>query len=184
LLPLAAGTGIFLLVKNSTAPILLVAIGLFGATVTIGLFFYEFRGMRECELLRERGANLERELKLTKDCSRFQGYMPGVVGPLWAGPIVYFAVVAGWLFVAIYRIGASRPRLEKTLGLSIIVAYLIVVGTVCILFHNDAKRRSRDEERALLSGARKTCLYTLMNSWQHWHLCSLLRRANSASAQS
>lgn len=111
LLPLAAGTGIVLLLRNppgTHTSMLLAAIGFFGAVVTIGLFFYEFRGMKECHFLRARGANLERELKLMQDCSRFRGDTQGVVGPAGAGPIVYFAVVAAWIFVSAYGLGASN----------------------------------------------------------------------------
>jgi hypothetical protein len=65
LLPLAAGTGIFLLLDKpisgrtqTQVAVLLAAAGIFGAAVTIGLYFYERRGMVECHLLRTRGAQL------------------------------------------------------------------------------------------------------------------------------
>src|SRR6266516_2548345 len=105
LLPLASGAGIVLLVRTSTVikfPALLAAIGIYGAVVTVGLFFYEYRGMKECRLLRKRGGDLERELKLSKAYSRFQDNPVGFIGPQGAGPIVYFAVVAGWLYVCFY----------------------------------------------------------------------------------
>ncbi len=121
LLPLAAGAGFF------QAPTLLVAAGVFGAAVTIGLYFYEYRGMAECHLLRERGAELERELQLTKDCSRFQGNRPGFVGPHGAGPIVYFAVVAGWVFVSVHGFLGSSPGWEQVAGSLIVAVYLFMV---------------------------------------------------------
>jgi hypothetical protein len=68
LLPLASGTGIFLLVDSRLSMdslTFLIAAGLFGAVVTLGLYLYEKRGMDECLLLRERGAALERRLRLS-----------------------------------------------------------------------------------------------------------------------
>jgi hypothetical protein len=130
LLPLAAGAGIFLLLDKasaSKAPLLFAA-GVFGVAITVGLYCYEHRGMKECVLLRERGANLERELRLVEDYSRFQGNMPGFVGPQGAGPIVYFAVIGGWLFVSAYGFLKARPGWEQVAGSLIGGAYLIAVG--------------------------------------------------------
>jgi len=136
LLPLAAGAGIFLLLDKSAkieAP-LLAAAGVFGALVTIGLYFYEHRGMKECILLRERGGKLECRLRLTEDYSRFQGNTAGFVGPQGAGPIVYFAVVGGWLFVSSYGFLKSRPGWEQVVGSLIFVAYLLAVCAVYLIF--------------------------------------------------
>jgi hypothetical protein len=128
LLPLASGAGILLLLDpQGTTPAteLLVAVGLFGAAVTLGLYFYERRGMVECLVLRKRGENLERALHISEDRGRFQKNSPGFVGPQGAGPIVYFAVMAAWLFVAVHGLSRSRPRLELALGVLIFAAYLI-----------------------------------------------------------
>jgi divalent metal cation (Fe/Co/Zn/Cd) transporter len=134
LLPLAAGTGIFLLLNKTTSAknqtqvaVLLVAAGVFGAAVTIGLYFYERRGMIECHLLRTRGARLEHEMNLKESCSRFQGNPSGFVGPLGAGPIVYFAVVAGWVFVAVFGLSKSNPEQLKAIGILIFILYLLAI---------------------------------------------------------
>jgi hypothetical protein len=131
LLPIATGAGIFLLldrpIRQQQTAAFLVAAGIFGAAVTIGLYFYEFRGMNECHLLRQRGANLERELQLKIECSRFQENLPGHIGPREAGPVVYFAVVAGWIFVSVYRFISSRLTLEITTGGIVVAAYLLTV---------------------------------------------------------
>lgn len=116
---------------TNTKPLLLAAAGVFGVFVTIGLFFYEYRGMRECHLLRERGAELEKKLLLAVSCSRFRDNMPGFIGPLGAGPIVYFAVVSGWLFVVFYGSTRSGPGWEVGLaGALIFAAYLITLYIV------------------------------------------------------
>lgn len=133
LLPLAAGAGIFLLLdkpisdkSNQTqVAALLAAAGAFGAIITIGLYFYERRGMVECHLLRRRGGELERQLCLKQDYSRFQGNPSGFVGPHGAGPIVYFAVVAGWIFVAVYGFLRSSPGWLEIAGSLIVVRFPI-----------------------------------------------------------
>jgi hypothetical protein len=134
LLPLATGAGIFLLLDKSIAAknqtqvaVFLAAAGVFGAAVTVGLYCYEHRGMAECHLLRSRGAQLEHALHHRDDCSRFQSNPSGFVGPLGAGPIVYFAVIGGWIFVALYGFWRSSPGWQEATGLLIIALYFIAV---------------------------------------------------------
>jgi hypothetical protein len=143
LLPLASGTGIFLLLdskltNNTSVP---VAAGLFGAAVTVGLYLYEQRGMDECLLLREHGENLEKGLNLSETMGRFQGTTPGFVGPQGAGPIVYFAVIAAWLFVAAHGFSQSRRPLELTLGTVIVATYPIAVLIAAIRQRRRAQGR-------------------------------------------
>ena len=145
LLPLAAGTGIFLLLDNSAniKISLLAAVGVFGVLVTIGLYFYEHRGMNECILLRKRGAKLECRLQITEDCAQFQANTPGFVGPQGAGPIIYFAVVAGWLFVAFYGFVKSGHMI--LVGSLIIAAYLnaLLIAFFTSRCRNEAERQEK-----------------------------------------
>jgi len=67
LLPVASGVGLGLLLtqadrKDGIPPWLLVALGTFGALVTVGLFLYEFHQMDDCQQLRNHGAWIEKEL--------------------------------------------------------------------------------------------------------------------------
>jgi hypothetical protein len=67
LLPIVSGTGIGLLVTQADGEgeipnSLLVALGSFGAVVTVGLFFFEFRQMDECRGLRNHGIWIEKRL--------------------------------------------------------------------------------------------------------------------------
>jgi hypothetical protein len=69
LLPIASGTGIGLLLvqtdgQSEFSAWLLIALGAFGALVTMGLFFYEFHQMDDCQQLRNRGAWIEERLGL------------------------------------------------------------------------------------------------------------------------
>jgi hypothetical protein len=75
LLPIASGTGIGLLVihadgKGDIPAWLLVPLGLFGALVTVGLFFFEFRQMDQCRQLRNTGVWIEDRLEF--DAGRFR----------------------------------------------------------------------------------------------------------------
>jgi hypothetical protein len=67
LLPVASGTGVGLLLtqadgKDGIPASLLVALGTFGALVTVGLFLYEFHQMDDCQQLRNHGVWIEKEL--------------------------------------------------------------------------------------------------------------------------
>src|SRR5262245_2265910 len=66
-LPLVSGTGIFLLLNKSISKInqnFLVAVGLFGFAVTLGLLFYELRGVQRCVRLINVAASLEKTMNV------------------------------------------------------------------------------------------------------------------------
>ena len=66
LLPLATGTGIFILImdkkKFEAAEDYLPYIGLFGFFVTLGLLFYELYGIKKCTSLIKEGIRLEEKI--------------------------------------------------------------------------------------------------------------------------
>ena len=104
LLPLASGTGIFLLFRESKeieagALRFLRPIGLFGFAVSLGLFLFEIFGIRKCHELILTGRNLERYLGVV---GQFRSRPRGVLGAInepFASGVVYPAVLAGWAFV-------------------------------------------------------------------------------------
>ena len=55
LLPVASGSGVFILLGTLNNQTVLAPIGLFGVAVTLGLFVYELRGIEDCTMLRRRG---------------------------------------------------------------------------------------------------------------------------------
>ena len=65
-LPLASGTGVFLLLGTLPhgARVHLPAVGAFGFLMTVGLFLYELHAMRDCKHLLACVAVLERKLDL------------------------------------------------------------------------------------------------------------------------
>jgi hypothetical protein len=105
LLPLASGSGIFLLLKSTNAGPTLTAAGVFGFVVTLGLFLYELRGIEDCVLLRARAEYMERHwLHVPDGCGhyndRVRGRLHGLVSEIGAGWVIYTAVMASWLYVA------------------------------------------------------------------------------------
>jgi len=112
LLPLATGTGVFLLLERAQAQNsaqfkgFLGPIGLFSAVVTLGLFTYELRGMQRCHRLEVQAAVLEKQLGLSTEQGPFRGQPPralgNMLGPPAAGLIIYLATLFAWLGLAGY----------------------------------------------------------------------------------
>lgn len=105
LLPLATGTGVFLLLQQKPQNLKYLApIGLFGVVVTLGLFMYELRGIQRCHGLEDQGKTVEERLHLSLDEGQFRGQPPrglnNMLGPPGAGLVVYIAVMFAWLYVA------------------------------------------------------------------------------------
>jgi hypothetical protein len=110
-LPLATGTGLFLLLgqlQDANDPVrgFLGPIGIFGLVVTLGLFVYELRGMQRCLSLEEQGENLEAAMDLDEKLGPFRGRprrrLGDMVGAPAAGLIIYLATAFAWLSVAGY----------------------------------------------------------------------------------
>jgi hypothetical protein len=111
LLPIVSGTGISLLINKSYAidSSHLLAVGIFGALVTLGLFFYELRGIQKCKSLIAIGGKLETALQI--EPGQFNDRperIAGFIGAETAGWVVYITVLLGWVYVAF--IGAQATR--------------------------------------------------------------------------
>ena len=104
LLPLASGAGIFLLLRNdiTNESEHLLAVGLFGAVVTLGLFVYELRGLQRCQKLIDLGRSMEAGLEgaVSGPFTQYPAPLVGVVGAGTASFLIYSAVIAAWLYVA------------------------------------------------------------------------------------
>jgi hypothetical protein len=104
LLPLATGTGAFLLLQraenNHDVRGFLGPNGIFGFVVTLGLFAYELRGMQRCHRLEVQLAALERLFRLSPEQGPFLGQpkrkLGNMLGPPAAGLIVYLATAFAW----------------------------------------------------------------------------------------
>ena len=112
-LPIASSGGLFLVVQatESSSSGVLVAAGVFGFVVTLGLLAYEIFGIKRCHYLIEFGRRLELDMYLQD--GQFQRRPHEVVPAFghWKLPVgideplatalIYPAVLAGWAFVAI-----------------------------------------------------------------------------------
>ncbi len=106
-LPLVSGTGIFLLFSNTfinNAAILsskyLTVIGTFGFVVTLGLLFYEFRGIQRCIRLEAIGKELEGKMKVEGQFVRRSHSVGRFINEPMASGIIYSMVLAAWIYVA------------------------------------------------------------------------------------
>jgi hypothetical protein len=136
LLPIASAGGIALLLNGAQPAVsgaLLVAAGLFGVAITFGLFMYELRGINDCVALRARVLQLEEDLGIPVEVSRFgvrgRGGGKGLADEIGAAWIVYPAVMTAWLYVAAYGGGLDA----LTAGSILVPGYLVAViaGMVC-----------------------------------------------------
>jgi hypothetical protein len=112
-LPLASGGGIFLLAKTFEGETkqLLLPIGAFGFVITLGLFFYEIYGIRKCGALINAGKNLERMLGVEGQFKSRPREVARLVDEPFAAGLIYPAVLAAWLFLALVSVwpAASLP---------------------------------------------------------------------------
>ena len=112
LLPIASGTGIFLLLKEGDNALItrhLPAIGLFGFLATLGLFFYELHAMDQCWDLIQRGKLLEDQLGLSGgqlgvqyDKENKKRWFHRIIGPEGAAWIIYLTMMFTWLYIAAF----------------------------------------------------------------------------------
>jgi hypothetical protein len=133
LLPLATGTGTFLLLERAQDQNnepnelrgFLGPIGIFGVVVTVGLFAYELRGMQRCHRLERQGSALEEKLHLSPGLGPFRGQPPralrNMLGPPAAGLIIYLATTFAWLWLAGYGFEWSIPLVWAFVGFGVLL---------------------------------------------------------------
>ncbi len=123
LLPVATGTGVFLLLNSNTDLLgpgsqdsrqhtlegFVTASGLIGLTFTLGLFAYELFGIKRCHYLIETGTRLEIILKVRGQFRSRPRNLMGFINEPFAAALIYPASMAAWVFLAVaYRSGAWR----------------------------------------------------------------------------
>ncbi len=104
LLPLASAASLFWFLKDNEqiaehAPV----IGLFGALVTVGLFFYELRGVQRCIRLNQVGKELETRMRVHGQFRRWPHSVGRTINEPVAASIIYPAVAAGWVYGAFHK---------------------------------------------------------------------------------
>jgi hypothetical protein len=141
LLPVATGTGVFLLLNSNTDLLgsggqaqqeqtlegFLSVIGVIGFVFTLGLFAYELFGIKRCHYLIETGQRLEFQLGVRGQFRSRPSRLLGIVNEPGASALIYPASMAAWLFLAV----AYRDDLWK-LVVPAVVFFLGLISTVAI----------------------------------------------------
>lgn len=149
LLPVATGTGVFLLLSGKAGLVgndrqevsdALLAIGIFGLLFTFGLFAYELFGIKKCHYLIMAGKRLEAAMG---DSGQFRSRpreLAGFINEPFASAVIYPASMAAWSFLAL--------ALRSSLAAGLVAGAVFVVGyTVTRL---GARRIKENEERDAL----------------------------------
>jgi hypothetical protein len=139
-LPLATGAGIFLLyATNGAIPdetkAFLPAIGLFGMVVTLGLFVYEFYGIKKCTALIKSGKDMECMLGIDGQFRRRPAFF---FNEPFAAALIYPAVLAAWAYL-----GFAFVKWGNLSWIIPVLVFLIGVTGMALynrklLSHNDA----------------------------------------------
>lgn len=139
LLPLASGASIFLLIGNEAVTqgnnvLHLIPVGLFGMLITLGLFFYELRGIHKCRGL-IRGAQILEAKLLPEDglweyaAFNFrQGSLWGFVGATGAALTIYPTVMGAWAYILAVGLRGSANLEEQTNLMPLVVAGVAMAG--------------------------------------------------------
>jgi hypothetical protein len=118
LLPIATGTGVFLLLSTNAEAIgatdsklrpSLIAIGTFGLVFTLGLYAYEAFGIKKCHYLIGTGRRLEEAFN---ERGQFRSRPNAIIGHInepFASALIYPASMASWLFLALSTFHISIP---------------------------------------------------------------------------
>src|SRR5437763_2009149 len=114
-LPLVSGVGIFFLLNNSVIGTssrgqstsfaqFLLPLGLIGAIVTVGLFFYDLRAMQLRRSLVTTGYEIEHSLGIAGQFTNRPSHRFGFIGDTGGSTLIYTVVISGWVFSALIPI--------------------------------------------------------------------------------
>jgi hypothetical protein len=149
LLPLATGTGIYLLLDKlkdaktinsleAQTKHLLAALGGFGFVTTLGLFLYEIYGIKKCCALIQAGTHMEGLLRVND--GQFQNRpqnVASVINEPSAAGVIYPAVLASWIYFAlIFACPKANPWIP---------ILVFIVGAACTLIYDFLLRRRIDQ---------------------------------------
>lgn len=141
LLPLVSGGGIFLSlleVNNESLREHLFPIGVFGFVVTIGLLFYELRGVQRCIRLAKLGKQIEEKHGVT---GQFSGWPHSVFRfinePIAAG-LIYSMVLAAWIYVGLI------PSEMQWISILVFILFFLGVWGFYLYVRKDAKHTDNE----------------------------------------
>jgi hypothetical protein len=132
LLPLATGTGIFLLYSKDMPAgnkAFLGPIGLFGFAITIGLFAYEVYGIKKCGALITAGKKIESSMNIEGQFASRPRAVRGIINEPFAAGLIYPAVLAAWTFLGL--IGLVNGLFNQP-SVSLVVVFLILLISILV----------------------------------------------------
>jgi hypothetical protein len=153
-LPLATGTGIFLLLDNAKGldnanfkgGSVLVAVGAFGFAVTLGLFFYELYGIKKCHALIKAGKKLEKRLSIVNGQFRKRPRdVAGWINEPFAAGVIYPAVLAAWTFLAVFFMPQKAPWWAPQDAVRWAIG-VFIIGFIISLFFNFWLKRELEKK--------------------------------------
>lgn len=148
-LPLVSGVGIFFLLNNSVIGTssrgqptsfaqFLLPIGLIGAIVTLGLFFYDIRAMQLRSSLVKTGWEIEHSLMIAGQFTNRPPHRFGFIGDTGGSTLIYIVVIAGWVFSALIFISPLAAWIAAIILFLIGVIVVIFFG---IIFNNEEEQQ-------------------------------------------
>ena len=146
-LPLASGAGIFFLlgVNGKPSASYLTPIGLVGAGITLGLLAYELRNSQLSRVLRDAGKELEESLLTKGQFRHLHDALDRLVGTMLGGSLVYAAVFAGWVYVALVSVSALWAWVVAfTAFLACLVVALVLYYADPAFFQRKVTRKSSE----------------------------------------
>jgi hypothetical protein len=147
-LPLATGTGLFLLVKTLSSTErkeYLIIIGAFGFLITIGLFAFEIYGIGKCGALIETGKLLEDSLKIG-GVGQFRPRpqnIASVINEPFAAGIIYPTVLAAWAFLALVFVWR---RVAVVIAILVFLAGFVGTLKYDSWLRSEAEREKKERE--------------------------------------
>ncbi len=155
LLPLLSGISIFFLLsdsltdpsKSAFARQFLGPVGIFGCLVTIGLFFYELRGIQRRKGLTAVGKMIEGQLGIEGQFIHRPPHIAGFIGNTFAARIIYSAVLAAWMFVTWVVVWTPGVWF-----IALLVFFLAFAGSSIFNLSVKLEKRSDNHEEDLRKG--------------------------------
>jgi hypothetical protein len=145
-LPLATGTGIFLLFDNPTdlPPRYLETVGAFGVFITLGLFAYELYGIKKCHSLIKAGQHLEDQMSIRGQFKERPREVIRLINEPFAAGVIYPAVLAAWTYLFLQGQPWGGQKIFRFETDQFIAFWVLAVGFICSLVYNLWLRNERN----------------------------------------
>ncbi len=111
---------------------------------TIGLFFYDLRGIQRCKGLIAVGKKIEGQLGIEGQFTHRPPQIAGFIGNTLAARVIYSAVLAAWMFVAWVFVWSQGAWL-----ITLLVFFVAFAGSYAFNLSVKLEKRPGDHEELL-----------------------------------